>query len=161
MTRHLATLRALLSPEPTGVKTISQPGFNPSHRYIVVEPDPLPLGLGVGCGSLQCQIRLYYRTPKDFHPGLVGGPFRSFPRNWAMSGGENPPHIQTYDPLNSRVIVTPAVYPRLFEFLHFDLEHFISTDSFPKEGFPRLTFRALGRNHIASTPLSGHRNAMF
>ena len=24
-----------------------------------------------------------------------------------------------------------------------------------------LTFRALGRNHIASTPLSGHRNAMF
>ncbi|PWY61484.1 hypothetical protein BO70DRAFT_409823, partial [Aspergillus heteromorphus CBS 117.55] len=27
--------------------------------------------------------------------------------------------------------------------------------------FFTLTFRALGRNHIASTPLSGHRNAMF
>jgi hypothetical protein len=27
--------------------------------------------------------------------------------------------------------------------------------------FLTLTFRALGRNHIASTPLSGHRNAMF
>jgi hypothetical protein len=24
-----------------------------------------------------------------------------------------------------------------------------------------LPFRALGRNHIASTPISGHRNAMF
>jgi hypothetical protein len=24
-----------------------------------------------------------------------------------------------------------------------------------------LTFRALGRNHIASTPISGRRNAMF
>ncbi|PWY61438.1 hypothetical protein BO70DRAFT_411470, partial [Aspergillus heteromorphus CBS 117.55] len=39
-------------------------------------------------------------------------------------------------------LVTPAVYPRLVEFF-------------------TLTFRALGRNHIASTPLSGHRNAMF
>jgi hypothetical protein len=27
--------------------------------------------------------------------------------------------------------------------------------------FFTLTFRALGRNHIASTPFSGHRNAMF
>jgi hypothetical protein len=27
--------------------------------------------------------------------------------------------------------------------------------------FFTLTFRALGRNHIASTPLSGLRNAMF
>jgi len=27
--------------------------------------------------------------------------------------------------------------------------------------FFTLTFRALGRNHIASTPLTGHRNALF
>jgi hypothetical protein len=27
--------------------------------------------------------------------------------------------------------------------------------------FFTLTFRALGRNHIASPPFTGHRNAMF
>jgi hypothetical protein len=27
--------------------------------------------------------------------------------------------------------------------------------------FFTLTFRALGRNHIASTPFSSHRNALF
>jgi hypothetical protein len=27
--------------------------------------------------------------------------------------------------------------------------------------FFTLTFRALGRNHIASEPLCGHRNALF
>ncbi len=28
-----------------------------------------------------------------------------------------------------RVIVTPAVYPRLVEFLHFDIQHFIVLDT--------------------------------
>ncbi|CAL1201495.1 unnamed protein product [Candida parapsilosis] len=41
-----------------------------------------------------------------------------------------------------RVIVTPAVYPRLLNFF-------------------TLTFRASGRNHIVSTSLSDHHNAMF
>ena len=59
-----------------------------------------------------------------------------------------------------RVIVTPAVYPRLVEFLHFDLEILLAYHYLKNKG-DVLTFRALGRNHIASTPLSGHRNAMF
>ncbi|CAL1207014.1 unnamed protein product [Candida parapsilosis] len=41
-----------------------------------------------------------------------------------------------------RVIVTPAVYPRLVEFLHFDIQ-------------------STGQNHIVSTSLSDHHNAMF
>ena len=46
-----------------------------------------------------------------------------------------------------RVIVTLAVYPRLFEFHHFDIQ---STGQ--KSHCFTLTFRALSRNHIASTP---------
>jgi hypothetical protein len=37
----------------------------------------------------------------------------------------HPKRVLLHDPLkifNCRVIVTPAVYPRLVEFLHFDLE---------------------------------------
>ena len=78
MTRHLATLRALLSPKPTGVKTISQPGFDLGHRYIVVEPDPLPSGLGVGCGSLQCQVASITTPQKTFVRGWSAGPFGTF-----------------------------------------------------------------------------------
>ena len=139
MTRHLATLRALLSPEPTGVKTISQPGFNHSHRYIVVEPDPLPLGLGVGCGSLQCQFASITAPQKTFVRGWSADPFGAFLAVGRCREGRTPPHIQTYDPLNSRVIVTPAVYPRLFEFLHFDIQstgqksHCVNTTFWPSQ----------------------------
>ena len=43
---------------------------------------------------------------------------------------------------NQRVIVTPAVYPRLVEFLHFDIQ---STGQ---------------KSHCVNTPW-GHRNALF
>ena len=63
-----------------------------------------------------------------------------------------------------RVIVTPAVYPRLVEFLHFDIQSTVGRDI--GEGYSLLDvcflynevlsklFRDtyLGRNHIASTP---------
>jgi len=44
-----------------------------------------------------------------------------------------------HDPLRRRVIVTPAVYPRLFEFLHFDIQstgqksHCVNTTFWPSQ----------------------------
>jgi hypothetical protein len=63
-----------------------------------------------------------------------------------------------------QVKVIPAVYPSLVEFLHFEIESLLVVvlERYLTMKWKRkLTFRTLGRNHIASSPLSGHRSAMF
>lgn len=160
MTRHLATLRAVWSPrDPPGAETISQPVWVTGHRDLVVEPRPVPRprgrsGLRVVPGPTAVTAR------RDFRPG-AGGPSplgmflavarcRDAPRSPSSRRVESPRKERpqrrrkissAHDPRGFcvRVIVTPAVYPRLFEFLHFDIQstgqksHCVNTTFWPSQ----------------------------
>ena len=51
-------------------------------------------------------------------------PVARLTKRYSTLTSKSAPAPRIYLPgLVKRVIVTPAVYPRLFEFLHFDLQH--------------------------------------
>ena len=60
--------------------------------------------------------------------------------------------------INERVFYDPSQLAECFHSTFASKRHYFTRAWL---NFFTLTFRALGRNHIASTPLSGHRNAMF
>lgn len=117
------------------------------HRDLVVEPRPLPRrcrgGLRVVPGRAAVTARRGFR-PRRWWARPLGrslavarcrGPCER-PQRGGRERSDPPPRSR---PSGVRVIVTPAVYPRLFEFLHFDIQstgqksHCVNTTFWPSQ----------------------------
>ena len=161
MTRHLATLRAWDGAAFTRARdSILGPGGmrGPPPRPTAVESlnctrptgGRRRRGVGLGCGSFIVASRRAVTVPgtlprprAPFGGRLVAAGFRTSPQFDGVAGAGAPtsgPEGRPLDPLvRGRVIVTPAVYQRLVEFLRGDIHgtgqksHCVNTTFWPSQ----------------------------